>query len=211
MRWWSWLPYGPHFLRDRWTVWVSTSMKVVTKKSEKLITMSELLTWKNNNSIISNFFSITRINLMLFNFKIVCDLHFIKFFCELFVSFFCVQLFQALQVWLMDTAEKFDSFMCMPASEHFHHLFSGHICLPYCLSQDAFLFPPLPIISTCQAKGSRQMDGQLNTQIFRGARKMMERWNEGVTAHDSSRLSMGESGRKESERMKERIQQRARF
>lgn len=91
MRWWSWLPYGPHFLRDRWTVWVSTSMKVVTKISEKLITMSELLTWKNNNSIISNFFSITHINLMLFNFKIVCDLHFIKFFCELFVSFFCVQ------------------------------------------------------------------------------------------------------------------------
>lgn len=136
-------------------------------------------------------------------------LHFFfqHFFLWLLSVISCIKLFQALQVWLMDTAAKPDSFMCVPAPQHFHHLLSGHICLPYCLSLDALLFFPLPIISTCQAKGSRQMDGQLNTQIFRGARKMMERWNEGVTARDSSRLSMGESGRKERERLKKRIQQ----
>lgn len=33
----------------------------------------------------------------------------------------------------------------------------------------------LLVISTCQAKGSRQMDGQMNTQICRGAKRMMER------------------------------------
>lgn len=72
----------------------------------------------------------------------------------------------------------------------------------------AFFHPPLShIISTCQAKGSRQMDGQLNTQIFRGAKETMEQWNEGVTACDSSRLSNRESGRKERERIKVRREQ----
>lgn len=76
------------------------------------------------------------------------------------------------------------------------------------LKMPSFFSPPLShIISTCQAKGSRQMDGQLNTQIFRGAKETMERWNEGVTACDSSRLSNRESGRKERERIKVRIEQ----
>lgn len=47
----------------------------------------------------------------------------------------------------------------------------------------------LLVISTCQAKGSRQMDGQMNTQICRGAKRMMERWNKGVTVRDSAQLS----------------------
>lgn len=64
-----------------------------------------------------------------------------------------------------------------------------------------FFYPLSHIISTCQAKGSRQMDGQLNAQIFRGAKKTMERWNEGVTARGWAWEKV------EGERMKVRIQQ----
>lgn len=63
-------------------------------------------------------------------------------------------------------------------------------------SPSLFVTPrPLPstlsllVISTCQAKGSRQMDGQMNTQICRGAKRMMERWNKGVTVRDCTQLS----------------------
>lgn len=67
----------------------------------------------------------------------------------------------------------------------------------------------LLVISTCQAKGSRQMDGQMNTQICRGAKRMMERWNKGVTVRDCAQLSpvhgLGESrGDKEEEKYRQK-------
>ncbi len=72
---------------------------------------------------------------------------------------------------------KYPSCLSLPSPSLWSHLF--------------FLLSPLSllVISTCQAKGSRQMDGQMNTQICREAKRMMERWNKGVTVRDSAQLS----------------------
>lgn len=68
----------------------------------------------------------------------------------------------------------------------------------------------LLVISTCQAKGSRQMDGQMNTQICRGAKRMMERWNKGVTVRDYTQLSPvqslgGSRGEKDEEKHRQNM------
>lgn len=89
------------------------------------------------------------------------------------------------------------SLCVLNASQSFPQVSSPSLSLPSPIS----LWSPLLVISTCQTKGSRQTDGQMNTQICRGAKGMMEWWNKGVTLCDRS-----EPGRKRRSTKKRKIQ-----